>query len=103
MTGLRQCQWLASVCHWAAAAAGSLVLGQNQECYGACFSPSQALDGSMAAVRVWDRVLSQASHPCRIAFSCTPINTTCLSKQSARRACEQANDYLCLDLHQFIP
>ena len=39
------------------------MLGQNQECYGACFSPSQSLDGSMAAVRVWDRVLSQASHP----------------------------------------
>ena len=38
------------------AAAGSLVLGQNQECYGACFSPSQSLDGTLAAVRVWNTV-----------------------------------------------
>ncbi len=32
------------------------MLGQNQECYGACFSPSQSLDGSLAAVRVWNTV-----------------------------------------------
>ena len=32
------------------------MLGQNQECYGACFSPSQSLDGTMAAVRVWNTV-----------------------------------------------
>eukprot|EP00210_Caulerpa_lentillifera_P004763 g4547.t1 len=37
---------------------GSLVLGQNQECYGGCFSPSSAFDGSLANVRIWDRVLS---------------------------------------------
>jgi hypothetical protein len=40
--------------------AGSLVLGQNQECFGACFSPSQSLDGSIAALRVWNRVRTQA-------------------------------------------
>ncbi|KAK9789369.1 hypothetical protein WJX73_005379 [Symbiochloris irregularis] len=38
--------------------AGSLVLGQNQECYGGCFSPSYALHGEMADVRMWDRSLS---------------------------------------------
>ena len=32
------------------------MLGQNQECYGACFSPSQSLDGTLAAVRVWNTV-----------------------------------------------
>ena len=48
--------------------AGSLVLGQNQECYGACFSPSQSLDGSMAAVRVWNRV---RTHVSLVAFSVT--------------------------------
>ena len=37
---------------------GSLVLGQNQECYGGCFSPSYALHGEMADVRLWDRSLS---------------------------------------------
>ena len=74
------------------------MLGQNQECYGACFSPSQALDGSMAAVRVWDRVLSQASHPCCVAFSCTPMSARCLSDQSTSRACEEADNYLCLDI-----
>ncbi len=35
------------------------MLGQNQECYGACFSPEQALDGDLAAVRIWSRVLPQ--------------------------------------------
>ncbi|BDA49076.1 probable Sushi, von Willebrand factor type A, EGF and pentraxin pentraxin domain-containing protein at C-terminar half [Coccomyxa sp. Obi] len=38
---------------------GSLVLGQNQECYGACFSPSEALTGDIAALRIWGRALSQ--------------------------------------------
>lgn len=38
---------------------GSLVLGQNQECYGGCFSPSSAFDGSLANVRIWNRVLSK--------------------------------------------
>lgn len=37
---------------------GSLVIGQNQECYAGCFSPSSAFDGSMANVRIWNRVLS---------------------------------------------
>ena len=41
---------------------GSLVLGQNQECYGACFSPEQALDGDIAALRIWSRVLPQVAH-----------------------------------------
>lgn len=38
---------------------GSLVLGQNQECYAGCFSPSSAFDGSLANVRIWSRVLSE--------------------------------------------
>ena len=37
---------------------GSLVLGQKQECHGGCFSPGKALDGQLAQVRVWDKVLS---------------------------------------------
>eukprot|EP01026_Neomeris_dumetosa_P051141 TRINITY_DN4496_c0_g1_i1.p1 TRINITY_DN4496_c0_g1~~TRINITY_DN4496_c0_g1_i1.p1 ORF type:complete len:1030 (-),score=176.63 TRINITY_DN4496_c0_g1_i1:568-3657(-) len=36
---------------------GSLVLGQNQECFGGCFSPSKAYDGEMAVLRIWDKVL----------------------------------------------
>ncbi|GMH36287.1 hypothetical protein BSKO_04155 [Bryopsis sp. KO-2023] len=36
---------------------GSLVFGQNQECYGGCFSPSAAYDGYLADIRIWDRVL----------------------------------------------
>eukprot|EP00210_Caulerpa_lentillifera_P004747 g4531.t1 len=39
---------------------GSLVLGQNQECYGGCFSPSTSFNGSLANVRVWNRVLTNA-------------------------------------------
>lgn len=42
------------------ASTGSLVLGQNQECYGGCFAPSVAYDGYMANVRVWDRVLDSS-------------------------------------------
>ena len=49
--------------------AGSLVLGQNQECYGACFSPSQSLDGSMAVLRVWSRVRTQAGPSCFAALT----------------------------------
>lgn len=41
------------------ASSGSLVLGQNQECLGGCFSPQSQLDGDMAELRVWDRVLSE--------------------------------------------
>lgn len=39
--------------------AGSLVLGQDQECYGGCFSPQRALDGELANVRIWNRTLDQ--------------------------------------------
>lgn len=38
--------------------AGSLALGQTQECYGGCFD-SFSLDGDLADVRIWDQVLSQ--------------------------------------------
>ena len=41
--------------------AGSLVIGQNQECYGGCFSPQYQLHGDMAVLRIWDRVLLQVS------------------------------------------
>ena len=59
MKALRFCRSDIAVCGAIAWAAGSLVLGQNQECYGACFSPEQALDGDIAALRIWSRVLSQ--------------------------------------------
>jgi len=36
---------------------GSLVLGQNQECFGGCFSPGTAYDGYLANLRVWNKVL----------------------------------------------
>lgn len=37
-------------------ATGSLVLGQDQDCYGGCFSPSNAFDGGIAVLRIWDVV-----------------------------------------------
>ena len=37
---------------------GSLVLGQNQECYAGCFSPTNGFHGSMAELRIWNRVRS---------------------------------------------
>ena len=39
------------------------MLGQNQECYGGCFSPTYSLDGQIADFRIWNRVLSQARQP----------------------------------------
>ena len=39
--------------------AGSIVLGQDQECYGGCFSPQRAFYGDVALVRIWNKVLSQ--------------------------------------------
>ncbi|GLC46629.1 hypothetical protein PLESTM_001898600 [Pleodorina starrii] len=41
-------------------ATGSLVLGQDQDCMGGCFSPADAFNGQMAVVRVWDRALGQS-------------------------------------------
>jgi len=38
---------------------GALALGQDQDCLGGCFSPSNAFSGQMAVVRVWSRALSQ--------------------------------------------
>ncbi|DBA68967.1 TPA: hypothetical protein ACH3X2_013140 [Trebouxia sp. C0005] len=38
---------------------GSLVLGQNQDCYGGCFDPQTSFDGDLADVRMWDQVLPQ--------------------------------------------
>lgn len=38
---------------------GSLVLGQNQECSGGCFQSTYNFDGSLAELRIWDRVLDQ--------------------------------------------
>eukprot|EP00967_Tisochrysis_lutea_P016262 scaffold18320_cov17-Tisochrysis_lutea.AAC.3 len=35
----------------------SSVLGQDQDCFGGCFSSSDAFKGDMAVVRVWRRVL----------------------------------------------
>lgn len=39
--------------------AGSLVLGQDQDCPGGCFSPSNSYNGDLAVLRIWDRVLSE--------------------------------------------
>lgn len=39
---------------------GSLVLGQNQECFGGCLSSNTGFDGKMANVRIWNRVVSGA-------------------------------------------
>jgi len=38
---------------------GSLVLGQNQECFAGCFSPTNGYHGSIAELRVWDYVRSE--------------------------------------------
>ena len=40
--------------------AGSLVLGQNQECFAGCFSPTNGFHGSIAELRVWDHVRSSS-------------------------------------------
>eukprot|EP00879_Flechtneria_rotunda_P000467 GHRR01000568.1.p1 GENE.GHRR01000568.1~~GHRR01000568.1.p1 ORF type:complete len:1094 (+),score=373.48 GHRR01000568.1:402-3284(+) len=37
---------------------GSLVLGQDQDCPGGCFRPSNSYDGDLAILRIWDRVVS---------------------------------------------
>ena len=37
----------------------AVVLGQDQDCLAGCFSPSQALVGSLALVRVWSVARSQ--------------------------------------------
>ncbi|KAK9844409.1 hypothetical protein WJX74_002134 [Apatococcus lobatus] len=60
--------------HTSREGAGALVLGQQQECYGGCFSPEWALDGDMANVRIWDRVLSQDDIKGGM-FSINPSNT----------------------------
>jgi len=36
---------------------GSLVLGEDQDCWGGCFRASHAFRGQLAAVRVWSRAL----------------------------------------------
>lgn len=59
--------------------AGSLVLGQNQECYGACFSPSQSLDGTLAAVRVWNTVRTAVSSLPTVQHILPPFRLACLS------------------------
>jgi hypothetical protein len=38
---------------------GSLVVGNKQECWGGCFSPQYGFHGDMAALRIWNRVISQ--------------------------------------------
>ncbi len=43
--------------------AGSLVLGQDQECFGGCFSPQYQLHGDLAVLRIWDRALRQVCVP----------------------------------------
>ncbi|MEW5305376.1 MAG: hypothetical protein WDW36_007919 [Sanguina aurantia] len=40
-------------------ATGALVLGQDQDCLGGCFSPSNAFNGDMAVVRIWTRALPE--------------------------------------------
>ena len=40
---------------------GSLVLGQDQNCYGGCFNPQSSLNGDLADVRIWNKALTQVS------------------------------------------
>lgn len=40
---------------------GSLVLGQDQNCYGGCFNPQFSLNGDLADVRIWNKALTQVS------------------------------------------
>jgi len=40
-------------------ASGSLVLGQNQECFAGCFSPTNGFHGSMAELRIWNKIRSE--------------------------------------------
>ena len=40
---------------------GSLVLGQDQNCYGGCFNPQSSLNGDLADVRIWNKALAQVS------------------------------------------
>lgn len=37
------------------------MLGQNQDCYGGCFNPQVSLNGDLADVRIWSKVLTQVS------------------------------------------
>ncbi|CAD7701100.1 unnamed protein product [Ostreobium quekettii] len=39
---------------------GSLVIGQNQECMGGCFQTSKGFNGQLAALRIWNRILTTA-------------------------------------------
>lgn len=39
---------------------GSLVLGQNQECYAGCFSAGSQFTGALSLLRMWDRVLPKS-------------------------------------------
>ncbi len=56
--------------------AGSLVLGQNQDCYGGCFDPQSSFDGDLADVRIWDQVLPQVlSHPASVTAGCRRSKT----------------------------
>ena len=59
---------------------GSLVLGQNQECYGACFSPSESLSGDMAALRIWGRAKNQVltlSYSCPVVLVLAILKVAC--------------------------
>jgi len=57
---------------------GSLVLGQNQECFGGCFSPGTAYNGYMANLRIWNRVLDPIQIQSNM-FSSEPRNTAGLA------------------------
>lgn len=57
---------------------GSLVLGQNQECYGGCFSPAAAYDGYLAEVRIWSTVLDGSTIRANM-FRSTPAQTNNLA------------------------
>ena len=55
------------------------MLGQNQECYGACFSPSQSLDGTLAAVRVWNTVRTAVRSLPALNHTLSSFGFACLS------------------------
>jgi len=57
---------------------GGLMLGQEQDCLGGCFDPSQALDGRVDELAIYDRALSEveviAIFDAREAGKCKPAS-----------------------------
>jgi len=50
---------------------GFLVLGNDQDCYGDCFDPTQNYHGNLTGVNIWDRVLTEQE--------LSPLTKSCLT------------------------